>query len=1065
MRFFNCFFLLFLTSFLIAAQSSDWQSDADHYLKICLDGDDLFEAPELQHTLSKKFELIAKKQRIELSMLHLLSIWGAENGLLDAPKFRQQMLNAYANRPYEQALFILDYAVSLPNNNQLSDFRTALGLLESIHKDSSKVYIHALQDYANRLLEHKDYSTSLATFERAIRLLENTDGKSNELYSQLLEDLARYYDAVGKIELSVEHRERAQKNTNAELGINQPVLWFLPLQTSPLDMLREKRSMVSDKMRLALLFRYSTTNVYRRQFATFLYEDIVPLMKERVSDDPLSLGYVMLQKGVLDYYLDHTGEAIVDFSKAVKVFNAQRPVWKTDDRFAYYDLLNMLACAEYAAGHYNLAQTRLLDLQREIAPFQDAFSRWYINLSHNLILTAEKIDDQVMLRKLLSVYISGNGSLTEFPTVSHLEKYGDISLKIGQYDWAYKFYDNTYQGYWQESERRLNKQREQEDGTLENDMRVMDDNQILVTIQPDHVVNEIYPHKPYGPEYASLLYKFAQAAFLTGNYTQAEKFVLQYVDEFYTQLDHAHQHLERGTDLYEIYRLKESLFPAYELFLNTLMMDTVSSELSNSNKMLSFTQTLDSKANLQYEYRHMRNVIENSKDEKLKNAYQLYLTNREKLGKLKLSGNENSEMIDALTIATDTLKAYLSSRTPIMTPIQEKFTFWESVRKALGRNEAAIEIKRFHQFEAGRFSDQGHYAVYIITPGSTFPQIVFLRNGAYLETKALKFYQNSIQQKLEDTRSYDTFWKPIQDRLPPGTYKVFLAPDGVYNRINVNTLYDSRAKKFLVDKLQLYQVVNTKDVHLRKDIYKKVQSAVLMGRPTYYIDELDGSEGMALLPTDSTRMLTRDQIASGNITDLPGTEREIRTIEKILKTTGVSTQYYVGDDATEEAFKQSASSGIIHLATHGFWFQEDDKALNTDDAMLNSGLLLAGVKNYYQGSRQQNEDGILTAYEVQGLNLNGTAVAILSACETGLGHSSTDEGVYGLQRAFHIAGVDKIIMSLWKVDDAATQELFTLLYERWVNKTALVEAFREAQLALRKKYDYPYYWGAFVLVD
>ncbi len=169
------------------------------------------------------------------------------------------------------------------------------------------------------------------------------------------------------------------------------------------------------------------------------------------------------------------------------------------------------------------------------------------------------------------------------------------------------------------------------------------------------------------------------------------------------------------------------------------------------------------------------------------------------------------------------------------------------------------------------------------------------------------------------------------------------------------------------------------------------------------------------------------------------------------------------------------SPSTIHLATHGYFFpdQEGEGQESTDrnaqePPMVRSGLLLAGANKAWKEGVQIPgfEDGILTAFEISQLNLTNTELVVLSACETGLGDIQGSEGVFGLQRAFKMAGVRYLIMSLWQVPDFQTQDLMTTFYAKWLEQgLPIPEAFRAAQLEMRDKYQSPYFWAGFVLVE
>lgn len=373
---------------------------------------------------------------------------------------------------------------------------------------------------------------------------------------------------------------------------------------------------------------------------------------------------------------------------------------------------------------------------------------------------------------------------------------------------------------------------------------------------------------------------------------------------------------------------------------------------------------------------------------------------------------------------------------------------FEQVAAQLQDTEAILEIIRVRTFDKD-FTDESRYLALVLTKGSTRPTMALLDNGNQMETRYAKFYKNAIQQKSQDDYSYPQYWERIAP-LITGKKTIYVSPDGVYNQINVNTLKKTDGD-YILNQFDVIVIGNSKDllaIKSKKGLQASKEAFVL-GFPDY----------------------------GGNAVALPGTKVEIDGINKILTGSGYKVSKREQKEASEGSLKAVKGPSLMHIATHGYFLADADlkgdaMGVNAENAknnpLLRSGLILSGVPDTGQDKAsvdlQSNDNGVLTAYEAMNLSLEGTDLIVLSACETGLGDVRAGEGVYGLQRAFLVAGANALIMSLWKVDDAATQQLMTNFYSNWTKSGNKQKAFKQAQLQLMTKYKEPYYWGAFVMM-
>ncbi|WP_338768007.1 CHAT domain-containing tetratricopeptide repeat protein [Bernardetia sp. ABR2-2B] len=453
-----------------------------------------------------------------------------------------------------------------------------------------------------------------------------------------------------------------------------------------------------------------------------------------------------------------------------------------------------------------------------------------------------------------------------------------------------------------------------------------------------------------------------------------------------------------------------------------------------------------------------------SNNQRLKNDYKKWIKNREQLIKLYAYTPEElkEQGIDRDKIEKETnqIEKRLSESLPNLFKENDLKTY-QDIRNALPQNTAFVDIISFPKYNNDQLSEN-QYVALIGTPDYDAPKIVFLKDGNELDNEDFFYNRNNIQFQLEDRESFLAYWKPIYDKLEKikseePTERIFVSLDGIYNQISINTLQVSDTS-YVIDHQNLIFLNNLKDLTRKKSYANttKDNKVVLVGYPNY------GNQG--------------------KITPLPGTKVEIETIKTLLQKSGQRTQTILGNSADEKTIKAIQKPRILHIATHGF-FLADSKVSSGDNArsfglqanlvrqnpLLRSGLMFTDAESALntQNSKEKTEsnNGILTAYEARGLDLEGTELVVLSACETGLGDIKAGEGVYGLQRAFQLAGAKSTIMSLWQVSDEATAKLMTYFYENWATTKDVNKAFREAQEKLKTEYPEPYFWGAFMLIQ
>ncbi|ELS48406.1 tetratricopeptide repeat family protein [Microcystis aeruginosa FACHB-905 = DIANCHI905] len=413
----------------------------------------------------------------------------------------------------------------------------------------------------------------------------------------------------------------------------------------------------------------------------------------------------------------------------------------------------------------------------------------------------------------------------------------------------------------------------------------------------------------------------------------------------------------------------------------------------------------------------------------------------------------------------------------------------EGIQKLIPADAALVEIVRYQPFNPKAPENQRfgipRYAVYILYPngdikakdlGEAKPiddKLIYFRDNLADVDKVTGIPQTPIPQLKESARQLDeTLMQPIRQLLG-NTKTILLSPDAALNLIPFEALVDEN-NQYLVENYHITYLTSGRDLLRLKDKFASQQSPLIVADPFY------GKAGEKVALTRSI------DLSEFTFPGLPGTEEEAKAIKNLLPQATVLT----GSKATENAVKQVKKPNILHIATHGFFKPERNLGERNsgernsgernsgernsgernsplqgernviENPLLRSGLVLAGVTI----GQSAGDDGVLTALETTNLNLVGTKLVVLSACDTGKGDIKIGQGVYGLRRALVIAGSESQLISLWKVSDDATKDLMVAYYGRLQKGEGRSEALRQIQLGMLKgeKQKHPFYWASFI---
>ena len=624
-------------------------------------------------------------------------------------------------------------------------------------------------------------------------------------------------------------------------------------------------------------------------------------------------------------------------------------------------------------------------------------------------------------------------------------------------------------------------------------------------------------------EQSPVLLKLASVKSKEGNYTQALTYIRQALDEqikFY-----GNKHTETGMiydKMVQLYLKTEEYSEAYRyaqlsfnIFLrnrdqiftlfnwkekekylksNTdkinLLLNSSSyylSTLDKTKKSAEVNDTLHATMNAWLNYKgsifDSENVIASlyldTKDKVLKESIENLVANKRRLAKLYQSlpkPKEREQWKKSIkdteeTIATITNK--ISSKTSSLNEEEGlKSISYKDIAKNLKENELYIDYAKAEEhYYVFSLDNKGHISFIQVDVNSTKKidtlvktfreDIRVILDDATITNERLNALTIASKDKL--SKLYElTLSKPLSKEVK-NKQNLIISPDGALRLLPFEAMFNKETNKYLIEQKEIRYIPSGKElVRLYKYGKNKVvaqenNTTVIFSNPNFNAkistpSQID-QEYLAITSNTSRGGIIKSLFRM-RFAPLPGTKAEAASIKATLKNEKLTE--YKEEEASESNLMKVKEPKILHIATHGFFI--NDKSI--PNPMLKSGIALSGAnKSVIKGK----SDGVVTALKLSGLDLRGTDLVVLSACQTGVVDINSTDSVSGLSKAFIQAGAKDIVMSLWSVNDESTKDLMSSFYQEMQKDLSYAKALKSAKLKMIYKGMHPFYWAPFIV--